>query len=121
MSGERLINGTSGWTMVTLSLIVIIGGVSALVSGADGAWLLVAGIVLEMVGVFLLPGLFVTQLNQSRVVTLFGRYMGTVRENGFRWSIHWLAKSRCRFVSEPSTRMCSRSTMPWGILSRSPR
>lgn len=85
MSGERLINGTSGWTMVTLSLIVIIGGVSALVSGAGGAWLLVAGIVLEMVGVFLLPGLFVNQPNQSRVVTLFGRYMGTVRENGFRW------------------------------------
>ncbi len=85
MSGERLISGTSGWAMVTLSLIVIIGGVSALVSGADGAWLVVAGIVLEMVGVFLLPGLFVNQPNQSRVVTLFGRYVGTVRENGFRW------------------------------------
>ena len=85
MSGERLINGTSGWAMVTLSLIVIIGGVSALLSGADGAWLVVAGIVLEMVGVFLLPGLFVNQPNQSRVVTLFGRYVGTVRENGFRW------------------------------------
>jgi regulator of protease activity HflC (stomatin/prohibitin superfamily) len=85
MSGERLISGTSGWAMVTLSLIVIIGGVSALVSGVDGVWLVVAGIVLEMVGVFLLPGLFVNQPNQSRVVTLFGRYMGTVRENGFRW------------------------------------
>ena len=85
MSGERLINGTSGWAMVTLSLIVIIGGVSALLSGADGVWLVVAGIVLEMVGVFLLPGLFVNQPNQSRVVTLFGRYVGTVRENGFRW------------------------------------
>jgi regulator of protease activity HflC (stomatin/prohibitin superfamily) len=85
MSGERLINGTSGWAMVTLSLIVIIGGISALLSGADGVWLVVAGIVLEMVGVFLLPGLFVNQPNQSRVVTLFGRYVGTVRENGFRW------------------------------------
>ncbi len=30
-------------------------------------------------------GLFVNQPNQSQVVTLFGRYLGTVRENGFRW------------------------------------
>jgi regulator of protease activity HflC (stomatin/prohibitin superfamily) len=30
-------------------------------------------------------GLFINQPNQSRVVTLFGHYSGTVRENGFRW------------------------------------
>ena len=32
-----------------------------------------------------MPGLFINQPNQSRVVTLFGHYSGTVRENGFRW------------------------------------
>jgi regulator of protease activity HflC (stomatin/prohibitin superfamily) len=30
-------------------------------------------------------GLFINQPNQSRVVTLFGHYSGTVRHNGFRW------------------------------------
>ncbi len=40
---------------------------------------------LFLIGLVLLPGHFINQPNQSRVVTLFGRYVGTVRENGFRW------------------------------------
>ena len=86
MSGERLIAGTSGWAMVTVSLIAIIGGSYAFVIGVDDeAWIAVVGVFVALAGVFLLPGLFVNQPNQSRVVTLFGRYVGTVRENGFRW------------------------------------
>jgi regulator of protease activity HflC (stomatin/prohibitin superfamily) len=86
MSGERLIEGSSGWAMVALSLIAIIGGIYTFIVGVgEGMWLFLLGVVLAIVGVFLLAGLFVNQPNQSRVVTLFGRYMGTVRKNGFRW------------------------------------
>ena len=86
MSGERLIGGSSGWAMVTVSLIAIVGGIYAFIAGVDeGMWLFFAGVVLAVLGVFLMAGLFVNQPNQSRVVTLFGRYVGTVRENGFRW------------------------------------
>ena len=86
MSGERLISGSSGWAMVTLSLIAILGGTYVFVLGVSAeGWMWIVGILLAVVGVFLLPGLFVNQPNQSRVVTLFGRYVGTVRENGFRW------------------------------------
>ncbi|MCA1735005.1 MAG: SPFH domain-containing protein [Actinobacteria bacterium] len=41
--------------------------------------------ILALTGILLPPGLFINQPNQSRVVTLFGRYVGTVRENGFGW------------------------------------
>jgi regulator of protease activity HflC (stomatin/prohibitin superfamily) len=86
MSGERLIGGSSGWAMVTLSLIAILGGMYAFILGVDEElWLVLGGALVAAVGIFLLPGLFVNQPNQSRVVTLFGRYVGTVRENGFRW------------------------------------
>ena len=86
MSGERLINGSSGWAMVAVSLIAIIGGIYAFIAGVgEGMWLFAAGVLVAVLGVFLLAGLFVNQPNQSRVVTLFGRYQGTVRENGFRW------------------------------------
>ena len=86
MSGERLINGSSGWAMVAVSLVAIVGGIYAFVTGVDdGMWLFVAGVLVAVLGMFLLAGLFVNQPNQSRVVTLFGRYQGTVRENGFRW------------------------------------
>jgi len=37
------------------------------------------------VGTFLLTGLVVINPNESSVVTLFGSYKGTVKENGFFW------------------------------------
>lgn len=86
MSGERLIGGSSGWAMVSVSLIAILGGTYVFILGVDEeSWMMLVGVLVAVVGVFLLPGLFVNQPNQSRVVTLFGRYVGTVRENGFRW------------------------------------
>ena len=36
--------------------------------------------------VILLPGFFVVEPNLSRVLILFGRYRGTVRQNGFFWT-----------------------------------
>jgi regulator of protease activity HflC (stomatin/prohibitin superfamily) len=86
MSGERLIGGSSGWAMVTVSVIAILGGTYAFIVGVDqDLWLVIVGGLLVATGTFLLAGLFVNQPNQSRVVTLFGRYLGTVRQNGFRW------------------------------------
>ena len=79
--------GVSGWLMASVSLILLVGGgigfVGALVD--QNWWVTVTAAVILLVGTVLLLGLFVNQPNQSRVVTLFGRYHGTVRENGFRW------------------------------------
>ena len=86
MSGERLIGGSSGWAMVSVSLIAILGGTYMFILGVDEeSWMMLVGVLVAVVGGFLSPGLLVNQPNQSRVVTLFGRYVGTVRENGFRW------------------------------------
>ncbi len=41
---------------------------------------------LFVVGVFALTGLFMVQPNQARVLQLFGRYAGTARTPGLRWS-----------------------------------
>lgn len=34
---------------------------------------------------FLMPGFMIINPNESRVLTLFGKYNGTVKENGFFW------------------------------------
>jgi regulator of protease activity HflC (stomatin/prohibitin superfamily) len=39
-----------------------------------------------------LPGLFTVQPNQGKVLTLFGRYVGTVKEAGLWWANPFLAK-----------------------------
>ena len=43
-------------------------------------------IVLMLAGGALLPGLYMLQPNEGTVLTLFGRYMGTDRTEGLRWT-----------------------------------
>lgn len=42
---------------------------------------------LVVTGVILLTGLYIQQPNEARVLTLFGRYVGTDRTPGLRWTI----------------------------------
>ena len=44
-------------------------------------------VVLAVLSVACLTGLFMVQPNQGRVLTLFGSYVGTVKENGLRWTV----------------------------------
>jgi len=45
-----------------------------------------AGLILTLAGGVSMFGLFIVQPNRSRVLTFFGRYAGTVREDGFFWT-----------------------------------
>jgi regulator of protease activity HflC (stomatin/prohibitin superfamily) len=87
MSAERLIVGLSGWLMASIALVLWLGGAVGFVLALDEEnWWMVGGAALAiLIGIVIVPGLFINQPNQSRVVTLFGHYSGTVRENGFRW------------------------------------
>ena len=40
----------------------------------------------------LLPGFFMVNPNGSRVLVLFGKYVGTVKENGFYWTLDYEVK-----------------------------
>lgn len=44
------------------------------------------GILLFLAAILISTGFMVIDPNQSRVVTFFGRYLGTVRRNGFSWT-----------------------------------
>lgn len=50
-----------------------------------GNWAVLVGIVLLVVFASLLGGVFVVQPNEARVLTLFGRYVGSVTEAGLWW------------------------------------
>jgi regulator of protease activity HflC (stomatin/prohibitin superfamily) len=52
------------------------------------------GAVCLFVGIFLLTGLMVINPNESSVVTLFGSYKGTVKENGFFWMNPFFIKKK---------------------------
>lgn len=53
---------------------------------------IVGGALLGLATFFVLSGFFTVQPNGSKVMTLFGKYAGTVRENGFFWTNPFFVK-----------------------------
>lgn len=85
---------------VALSLIVIaIADVAWMISSAKAAAdnpnpvLIVSGALLLALLGFLSKGFFQVQPNQGQVLQLFGRYAGTTRETGLRWTNPFYAKA----------------------------
>src|SRR6478609_2183630 len=73
----------NGYGVAAAALILL--GLGALVLiGRAGPPLL--GLLMLVVGVALIPGLYMLQPNEGIVLTLFGKYVGTDRSEGLRWT-----------------------------------
>ena len=93
---ETPIRSLPGIPMLLALLAAIVLCAWMVISGVQiGAPLqVVAGIVLGTVAAFCLLGLYMIEPNQSAVLSLFGKYVGTVKENGLRWNNPFLAKKK---------------------------
>ena len=76
---EKIIKPTSGWATLGLLLLMIAGGVVLLLLKQ----FLFGGLLLGIALLFVAPGFIAIEPNSSRVMTLFGTYIGTIRESGF--------------------------------------
>lgn len=86
--------GTNGFVALILSVVVLAVGVERIISGGNLREPLTAGIgaALVLVAVLGLTGLFTVQPNEGKVLTLFGRYVGTVRSSGLFWANPFYSK-----------------------------
>ncbi len=76
---EKTIKPTSGWAMLLLFFLLFGMGIMFLLNGQ-----LVVAILLGVLPlVFILPGFIAVNPNEARVLTLFGGYVGTIKESGF--------------------------------------
>ena len=80
MKEEKIIVPANGYLMLFVFLILFFGGVFGIILMRN-PWALL----LIVSGVFLAPGFIMVQPNESRVLLLFGEYIGTVKKNGFFW------------------------------------
>ena len=80
MKEEKIIVPANGYLMLFLAIILILGSIFGLVL-IRNPWAILA----IAVGIFLVPGFVMVQPNGSRVLLLFGEYIGTVKKNGFFW------------------------------------
>jgi regulator of protease activity HflC (stomatin/prohibitin superfamily) len=87
---EKLAISSSGWFAI-LAGLGLLGG-SALPFSMiphhlqDPGLYAGAGIAMDLLGILLLAGCFVVGPNEARVLTFFGRYVGTVKDPGLRWA-----------------------------------
>ncbi|NCP21192.1 MAG: SPFH domain-containing protein [Zetaproteobacteria bacterium] len=81
MKKEIIIQPSSGYAMLIVNLLALIIGIFG-IARLGNPWF----IVLILVFVFTLPGFFLVNPNTSKVLLLFGKYVGTVKDNGFFWA-----------------------------------
>ena len=80
MKEEKIIVPANGYLMLFIFLILFFGSI-ALIPSYKTAWP-VFGIVAALIIAF---GFVMVQPNGSRVLLLFGEYVGTVKKNGYYW------------------------------------
>tara|TARA_R110002167_G_scaffold76032_4_gene211959 strand:+ start:7386 stop:8243 length:858 start_codon:yes stop_codon:yes gene_type:complete len=79
MTAEKNSDPANGYTMLILLVVLIIGGVVLLLR------IPIIGALTIFVGVLMAPGFVLVNPNSSRVLLLFGKYMGTIKQNGLFW------------------------------------
>ena len=77
MSTEKNHSPINGYIMLFILLILLIGGV-LLLRIYIGAFMIFAAILV-------IPGFVLVNPNSSRVLLLFGKYVGTIKQNGLFW------------------------------------
>ncbi len=83
-----------GLGCLVLGLASFVYAVAQLAHNGEPALPFVLGVLLVLTGVFALAGLYMQQPNEGRILTLFGRYIGTDRTEGLRWANPFALKRR---------------------------
>lgn len=101
MREEKNFRPFSGYLFLVLGLAVIAAMVLSFAH--EIIWL---GIIFIVLTLLILPGLLVVNPNESCVMVLFGAYRGTVKENGFFWTLPFYVRRKIslrarNFDSEP--------------------
>lgn len=80
MKEEKIIVPANGYLMLFVFLILFFGTIALAIMQQQPQYLPIL-----IVALFIAPGFIMVQPNGSRVLLLFGKYVGTVKDNGFYW------------------------------------
>ncbi|CDN30303.1 Membrane protease-like protein [Mucinivorans hirudinis] len=83
---------TSGFLMIFLQIIILAAAIFAIAT--QQIPMIVAGVVVLIVNLILIAGYMQVEPNDTRVLIFFGKYAGTVKENGFFWVNPFFVKSK---------------------------
>lgn len=81
MKKEKIIKPSSGYVILFVSVLSLAFGILG-VARFGNVWFAV----LIIVFIVNVPGFFLVNPNTSKVLLLFGKYIGSVKDNGFYWA-----------------------------------
>src|SRR4030095_16951219 len=80
---EKIVRPISGFIALLVALLLLGLAIYLFVNNEDASvWMIIGGSLCVIAAVLLLKGLMIIQPNHSRVLVFFGRYMGSVKDNG---------------------------------------
>ena len=82
---EIVLNGKkNGMAVLLLTILLQIASIVAIINGImTGPLLVIVGLLVFFGGFFIYPGLKVLKPQEALVLTLFGKYIGTIKGEGF--------------------------------------
>ena len=81
MKTESIIKPLNGYLFFVIFLVLLFFGIYNLANEN-----IFFGVGSALLAIFIMKGFFIVNPNKSTVMVLFGKYMGTVKENGFKWT-----------------------------------
>lgn len=85
---EKSIRVAPGLPFLLLDIAMLAGAIWLFIEAerSDSSVYGIAGIVFMLLALIFMGGFFVVEPNGSKVLLLFGKYIGTVRRDGFHWT-----------------------------------
>src|SRR5450432_3223214 len=99
---EKISKPISGFAILLLCLVLLGLAAYFFFSGArqETPQLNIAGVLCMVAFIFFTKGLIVVNPNQARVLTFFGKYVGTVKANGLLWINPFYSSSKISLRSQ---------------------
>jgi len=93
---EVEIRSWPGIPILVLNLVVLVAAVVWFIAGARDSdpVVIFSSIVVFLLAILMLIGYYMVEPNQAAVLTLFGKYVGTVRQQGLRFNNPFYAKRK---------------------------
>jgi len=89
MEAEKIIKPANGYLMLVIFLILFFGGLAMAIKFENPLY-----IIAIVIGLIMLFGFILVNPNTSKVILLFGKYVGTVKQNGLYWANPFYTKKK---------------------------
>ena len=87
---EKIVKPASGWTMLSLFFVLFLGGIALIIAREIAPGVIIVVIATTIIA----PGFIAIEPNSTRVLTLFGAYVGSAMESGFFYVNPFFTKKR---------------------------